>query len=121
MAAAAAEVAAAVANALPIKEIIDDINGKAFCVEAGGLSKVNLPEKRGGLSWSEAERQMNAFVKKDPANNLADYTGWFGFPAFNYVIRLYKANGVVVFKEYGGTHGVVCDGSAYAHTVNVLK
>ena len=121
MAAAAAEVAAAVANALPIKEIIDDINGKAFCVEAGGLSKVNLPEKRGGLSWSEADRQMKEFVETEPANNIADYTGFFSIPSFSYEIRLFKANGVVLFKEYAGTHGVVCDGSAFAHTVNVLK
>ena len=116
-----AAASAAVAGALPFGEIYGDINGKAFCVETGGLSKVNLPEKRENLSWSEAERQMNEFVNEDPANNIADYTGWFSIPSYNYVIRLYKANGVVLFKEYAGTHGVVCDGSAFAHTVNVLK
>ena len=117
---AGAAAAGGVAGALPMAEIYGDIQGKAFCVEAG-LSKVNLPDKRENLSWSEAQRQMKAFVEADPANNIADYTGFFSIPSFSYEIRLFKANGVVLFKEYAGTHGVVCDGSAFAHTVNVLK
>ena len=87
-------------------------------VEPGPLSMVNIPEKRQDLSWSEAERQMNEFVKEDPKNNIADYTGW---AITGYVIRLYKANGVVVLKEYEGTHGIVCDGSAFQHKASLLK
>jgi len=117
---AGAAAAGGVAGALPMAEIYGDIQGKAFCVEAG-LSKVNLPDKRENLSWSEAQRQMKAFVEADPANNIADYTGWFSIPAKNYVIRLYKANGEVVFKAYSGDHDVVCDGSAFVHKKSVLK
>ena len=59
-------------------------------------------------------------MKEDPKNNIADYTGWTSAPAkLSYTIRLYKANGAVLLKEYEGTHGIVCDGPAFQHKVDL--
>ena len=70
-------------------------------------------EGGGGLTWTVAMRLMTAFVDRDPAHHIADYTWWWGPWGGNYQIRLYKAVGLVRFTSPSGYHGAVYCGAAY--------
>jgi len=110
----AAAAAAAIVGALPIMDIYGKLEGEGLCVE-NSISHVGQPEKIEGLSKNEAKHRMSEWVKKDPEHNVADCTYWFGVLGGSWTIRLYRAEGDIVFKKYDGKHGIDIDNNKFKY------